>query len=216
MTAAPFPHRYVVVEGPIGVGKTSLTRLLSERLGARTVHEDVSGNPFLPRYYKDMAKYAFQTQIFFLLARYEQQRALAQQNLFDRLVVSDYFFEKDRIFATVTLEEEEFNLYFQLYKLLNPKVPKPDLVIYLQARTGVLIERIRKRGRDFERGLEWNYLDAVNREYNRFFFQYRGSPLLVIDTSEIDFVASPSDLDDLIARVAEMKKGTVYYHPLGS
>ncbi len=209
-------HRYIVVEGPIGVGKTSLTRALAKRLGARNVFEMVEENPFLASFYQDRNKYAFQTQLFFLLSRFKQQQELFQQDLFSRVTVSDYLFAKDRIFASITLDPNELALYERVYEHLGPRVMKPDLVIYLQARLDVLLSRIRKRGREFERKFDPEYLAELSRTYNDFFHRYDETPLLVINTSDIDFVESERDFEELIRAMGSIKAGTHYYQPLGT
>ncbi len=208
--------RYIVVEGPIGVGKTSLAKSLAAEFHARSVFEKVEENPFLTKFYEDRESYAFQTQIFFLLSRYQQQRELRQQDLFSRNVVSDYLFAKDRIFAALNLSSEEITLYKQLYQLLDPRVPKPDLVVYLQARPDVLYKRVKKRDKKFDREITPEYLTEVARAYNEFFFRYDESPLLAINTSDIDFMASSEDLADLIKEINTMGSGTQHYIPLGS
>jgi deoxyadenosine/deoxycytidine kinase len=205
--------RYLVIEGPIGVGKSSLAALLSERLGARLVMEKVEENPFLAKFYENPRRFAFQTQVFFLLSRYRQQIELGQLDLFSQTTICDYFLPKDQIFASLTLSEEERALYDQLYQLLGPRVATPDLLIYLQASTDTLIERIEARGRSFEKEIPWDYLDAVNQAYNKFFFHYEQSPMLVIQTEAIDFVNNPDDLDDLIKKIASVKQGVHYYVP---
>lgn len=208
--------RYIVVEGPIGVGKTALTTILTKSLKARALLEVVEENPFLASFYSDRAKFAFQTQLFFLLSRFRQQQELWQQDLFAQVTVSDYLFAKDRIFATLTLDANELSLYERVWDVMGPRVIKPDLVIYLQARVEVLLARIRKRGRDFERRFDPDYLGQVCRAYSDFFFHYKETPLLVVNTSDIDFVSDPGDLEPLLAAVRRMKKGTQYYNPLGT
>lgn len=185
-------HRYIVVEGPIGVGKSSLTNIVAERFAARRVMEVVEENPFLASFYGDRAKFAFQTQMFFLLSRFKQQQELFQQDLFSAVTVSDYLFAKDRIFANLTLQADELALYERVFDALQPRVTKPDLVIYLQARIDVLLARIKKRGREFERKFDPDYLDGLCRAYNDFFFHYQDTPLLVVNTSDIDFVNTSS------------------------
>lgn len=207
-------HRYIVVEGPIGVGKSSLATLLAERFGARSVMEVVEENPFLAAFYGDRAKHAFQTQLFFLLSRFRQQQELAQQELFASVTVSDYLFAKDRIFAALTLDSNELGLYDRVFEALSPRVPPPDLVIYLVARSDVLLSRIRKRGREFERRFDEKYLSSLCSAYNDFFFHYTETPLLVVNTSDIDFVNNSGDLEDLVSVVRQTKKGTVHYQPL--
>lgn len=209
-------HRYIVVEGPIGVGKSSLTNLVAQRFDGRRVMEVVEENPFLASFYDDRAKFAFQTQMFFLLSRFKQQQALFQQDLFSEVTVSDYLFAKDRIFATLTLDPNELSLYERVFEALSPRVTKPDLVIYLQARLDVLLARIKKRGRDFERRFDQSYLESLCQAYNNFFFHYTDTPLLVINTSDIDFVNNAEDLDNLMTVVGQTQKGVVHYQPLPS
>ena len=209
-------HRYIVVEGPIGVGKSSLTNILAERFQARRVMEVVEENPFLSSFYGDKAKFAFQTQMFFLLSRFKQQQELFQQDLFSAVTVSDYLFAKDRIFAHLTLDPNELALYERVFEALGPRVTKPDLVIYLQARNDVLMARIRKRAREFERKFDPTYLEDLCRRYNEFFFHYVDTPLLVVNTSDIDFVNNAEDLENLMNVVRQTKKGTHHYQPLAS
>jgi deoxyguanosine kinase len=208
--------KYIVVEGPIGVGKTSLAKILANEFQARNVFERIEDNPFLPKFYKSRATYAFQNQTFFLLNRYQQQMELAQQDLFNQNTVADYLFAKDQIFASLTLSAEELSLYQQIYALLNTRVPKPDLVVYLQARPEVLYKRVKKRDKKYERGVTFEYLSEVAQAYNQFFFHYDETPLLVVNTSEIDFVSSSKDLADLIKEINGMGSGTQHYIPLGS
>lgn len=205
-----------MVEGPIGVGKTSLAKILAAEFQARSLVERVEENPFLAKFYEDRETYAFQNQLFFLLSRYRQQRELSQHDLFSQNIVSDYLFAKDKIFATLTLSSEELNLYQQVYQLLNPRVPKPDLVVYLQARPEVLYKRVKKRDKSYEKGVTLEYLKEVAQAYNQYFFHYDESPLLVVNTSEIDFVSSSKDLADLIKEINNMGSGTQHYIPLGS
>ena len=209
-------HRYIVVEGPIGVGKSSLTNILAERMNARRVMEVVEENPFLASFYSDRAKYAFQTQMFFLLSRFKQQQELFQQDLFRTNTVSDYLFAKDKIFALLTLDPNELSLYDRVFDALGTRVMKPDLVIYLQARMDVLVHRIKRRGREFERKFDTGYLEDLCRSYNDFFFHYTETPLLVVNTSDIDFVNNADDLENLMSVVRQTKKGTVHYQPLPS
>ncbi|HET6437047.1 MAG TPA: deoxynucleoside kinase [Anaeromyxobacter sp.] len=208
--------RHIAIEGPIGVGKTALAQILSERTGGRLVLEQPDDNPFLPSFYAERHKYAFQAQLFFLLSRYQQQQALLQQDLFSRSTISDYLFAKDQVFAALTLEPAELSLYQQIYGLLGPRVARPDLVIYLQARTDVLLSRIRKRGRDYERGIDPAYLDALAKAYRDFFFHYEDTPLLVVNTSDIDFEVNPEELEALLIVIARHRKGTRHYLPLGT
>jgi deoxyadenosine/deoxycytidine kinase len=208
--------KYIVVEGPIGVGKSSLAKILANEFQARTIFERIEDNPFLPKFYKSRETFAFQNQTFFLLNRYQQQMELAQHDLFNQNTIADYLFAKDQIFATLTLSAEELNLYQQIYALLNTRVPKPDLVVYLQARPEVLYKRVKKRDKKYERGVTFEYLTEVAQAYNQFFFHYDETPLLVVNTSEIDFVASSKDLADLIKEINNMGVGTQHYIPLGS
>ncbi|MFV1956646.1 MAG: deoxynucleoside kinase [bacterium] len=208
--------RYIVVEGPIGVGKTSLVELIGENFGSRVVFERVTENPFLPRFYQNPKRYAFQAQMFFLLSRYQQQRELSQQDLFNQSTVCDYLFAKDRIFASVNLDDDELALYQQIYELMDQRIPRPDLVIYLQAPTEVLQQRIKLRGRGYEREISREYIEAINEAYNRFFFSYNKTPLLIINTAEVDFVRNPEDFQDLVREIQRMKKGVQFYIPLGS
>jgi deoxyadenosine/deoxycytidine kinase len=206
--------RYIVTEGPIGVGKTSLTTLIADELGAHLLLERAEDNPFLSDFYQDPARYRFQTQMFFLLSRFSQQQEMTQPDLFTRITISDYLFDKDRIFAYLNLDEHELALYEQFYKILEPKIVKPDLVIFLQADTDTLLRRIKLRARPFEKEINHEYIAAVNEAYNQFFFRYSDTPLLVINTSEIDFVHRRGDLDDLLKQILSMKQGTQYYVPM--
>lgn len=205
--------RYIAVEGPIGVGKTSLAALLANELSARCITSNPSENPFLPRFYKDRKKYAFQTQIFFLLSRYQQQQQLQQLDLFKQVTVSDYLFAKDRIFASINLDENEMALYERIYRLLTGRIPTPDLVIYLQAKAQVLLSRIKQRSPEHERSIEADYLETLLQAYNNYFFHYDESPLLVIDTNEIDFVHKEGDLAGLVREIQKPRRGTWYYVP---
>ncbi len=208
--------RYIAVEGPIGVGKSSLTELLAKELGGRTLKEEVEENPFLSKFYGDIKKHAFQTQLFFLLSRYQQQLELNQGELFSTSVVSDYLFAKDRIFAYLNLDENELGLYEQVYRLLDQQIPKPDLVIYLQASGDVLRERIIKRNNDYEQAIDDGYMVRLVDAYNKYFFYYTDTPLLVVNTSQIDFVENPADLSNLVKEIKSIKGGVQHYIPLGS
>ncbi len=208
--------RYIVVEGPLGVGKTTLAEMLAQQFQARTLLEKAEENPFLSLFYQDRRRYALQTQLYFLLHRFRQQQEVLQADLFTEMLVSDYLFAKDKIFAYITLDDQELTLYEKIHPLLEVQVPKPDLVIYLQASTNTLVQRILVRGREFEREIDPSYLADVNEAYNHFFFHYTDTPLLVINTNEIDFVKRREDLDDLIGTIAAVRAGTHYYVPLGS
>ena len=204
---------YIAIEGPIGVGKTSLAQALGLRIGARIVLEDTDSNPFIARFYQDPEKYAFPVQLYFLLTRYNQQRQLAQQDLFAQATVADYLLAKDRIFARLNLDPDELVLYEGVYRLLDGQLARPDLVIYIRARVEVLAERLRKRNRAFERHISLEYLERVSAAYRDFFFYYDETPLLVVDSSEIDFVADPGDLEDLLREIDRTGTGSHYYVP---
>jgi deoxyguanosine kinase len=204
---------YIAIEGPIGVGKTSLAQALGLRLGARIVLEDTDSNPFIARFYQDPEKYAFPVQLYFLLTRYNQQRQLAQQDLFAQATVTDYLLAKDRIFARLNLDPDELVLYEGVYRLLDGQLARPDLVIYIRARVEVLAERLRKRNRTFERHISLEYLERVSAAYRDFFFYYDETPLLVVDSSEIDFVADPGDLEDLLREIDRTGTGSHHYVP---
>lgn len=203
----------IAVEGNIGVGKTSLARLMTRRLGGQLVEERVDDNPFLERYYDDMQAYAFQTQLVFLMNRYKQQLSLVQADLFADLVVLDYVFARDRIFANVTLSDEELVLYERVADELEAKLIKPKLVIYLQASSTVLFNRIQTRGKSFERTLSRDYLDALNDAFNHYFFNYSEGPLLVVNTDAMDFVNDEHHFADLVARISEPVTNTEFYVP---
>ena len=207
-------NRYIVVEGVIGVGKTSLTRLLSERLQGRLILEEVEENPFLKDFYQDRERFAFQTQMHFLFSRYQQQRSLRQMELFTERMVSDYLFQKDRIFASLNLSERELALYERLVGWLELEVMKPDVVVYLQANPDMLMTRIARRGRPYERDMQRDYIKQLNEAYNHFFFHYVDSPLLVVNTNAIDFVNNTEDFEDLMGRIVSHREGTVYYTPI--
>jgi deoxyguanosine kinase len=205
--------RHIAVEGPIGVGKTTLVERLAERLEATMLLEEWAANPFLKPFYDGTQGSAFQVEIFFLLSRYRQQQELLQRNLFSEVTLSDYIFDKSRLFAYLNLDDSELMLYERLWGLLAEAVPRPDLVIYLQAPTDVLLKRIHGRGRPEEAGLGEEYLAEVNRAYNHFFFHYTQTPLLVVNTEELDFPSRPEDVEDLMKQVRAMGKGTKYYVP---
>ncbi len=207
---------YVAIEGVIGVGKTTLATLLAKKWGAHLKLEVVEENPFLAQFYADMRGYAFQTQLFFLLSRHRQQLELKQYDLFMERVVSDYLFAKDRIFANITLDDNELALYKRLADLLERDVPKPDIVVYLQASVDVLMERIRKRGREFERDMSREYIETLNEAYNYFFFHYTDTPLVVVNTNDIDFVENSADFEELAREIEEHDRGTAYYVPVGT
>lgn len=204
---------YVAIEGVIGVGKTSLANLLEERLNAKLVMEKFDENPFLPDFYLDPERYAFQTQLFFLLSRYRQQQELRQTEVFHKLVISDYMFVKDRLFASLNLDDKEMSLYDSVAKILEKNILNPDLVIYLQAETPKLMERITLRGRDFEKNMSPDYIDALNQIYNEYFFRYQEIPLLIINTNDIDFVHNEEDLEEVIRYIRQPVSGTKFFNP---
>jgi deoxyadenosine/deoxycytidine kinase len=208
--------RYIVIEGPIGVGKTSLAKLLSKEFDARCILEKAEENPFLSHFYEDPKKYAFQTQIFFLLNRFQQQKDIAQLDLFNQITLCDYLFDKDRIFASINLDDHELALYEQVFHLLNAQISSPDLVIFLQAKPDELIHRIKSRNVPYEKAIHSDYLKTLIEAYNYYFFHYDQSPLLVVDTSEIDFVNRKEDLAQLLREIKQMKKGTWYFIPMRS
>jgi deoxyguanosine kinase len=214
MTAEPASHRFIVVEGPIGVGKTSLAVRLGASLSADVVLEQAAQNPFLERFYRNPRAGAFPTQLYFLFQRAQQLAALKQQDLFSPVIVADYLLEKDRLFARVTLDEAEYGLYEQVSAKLDIQPPKPDLVIYLQAPVGVLLERIAKRGISYEQQIDPQYLERLNQSYARFFHEYDSSPLLIVNAASIDPVSNQADYDELLSAIQRMKRGRLYYNPL--
>ncbi len=212
----PSPIRAIAVEGVIGVGKTTLCDTLAGRLNACLVLDEMEDNPFLNKFYKNRSRYAFQAQLWFLLSRYRQlSESLLQQDMFHDCTVSDYLFEKDRIYAGVNLDENEFALYSAIARFLERDMPRFDYVVYLQASTEVLLKRIEKRGRPFENGMDYRYIDSLNQAYNNFFFHYTASPLLIINTTNIDFVNNENELDEVIDQIVNVRPGCHYYQPLG-
>ena len=216
MTQNALDSRFIAIEGCIGAGKTSLVNLLGKQFDAQVVRELDSENPFIYKFYQDRDSFGFQTQVFFLLNRYKQYIGLSQRDLFSSVVLVDYLFHRDRLFASLNLKDQELKLYDQIYSLLSNKVPKPDLVIFLQASTDILRSRVEKRGREYEAFMDPSYLDSVNKSFNNYFFYYAETPLLVINTNEIDFVDKKCDLDELIIKINNHKVGREYYNPLGS
>lgn len=202
---------YIAVDGPIGVGKTTFSRILADRIGAHLVLEDAGNNPFLKDFYSDRKRYALQTQFFFLLSRYAQQRELIEYDLFVRKVVADYTFEKDLLFAGANLTEEELVLYKQVAALLKKNLPRPDLVVFLTASVEVLVERIKRRDIPYERDIDTEYIRTISDAYNHHFFHYNRTPLLVIKTDQLDFVENSQHLDEIFHQIAEMRQGTRYY-----
>jgi deoxyguanosine kinase len=209
-------HKFIVVEGPIGVGKTSLARRLCISLNAQPVFEQATDNPFLERFYKNPRAGALPTQLYFLLQRAQQLAALKQADLFAPVRVADYLLDKDRLFARVTLDDAEYGLYEQLYARLEIQAPKPDLVVYLQAPVDVLLERIARRGVDFEHYIDRQYLEKLNQAYARFFHEFEGAPLLIVNAASIDPISNQRDYDELLAAIRRMSRGRLYYNPLRS
>jgi len=204
---------YIAIEGVIGAGKTTLADMLSKTVGGSTIMEEFEQNPFLEEFYKTPERYAFQTQIFFLLSRFRQLQELRQLDMFRKRIVSDYIFEKDRIFATLNLSEKELKLYDGIARLMEKEIALPDLVIYLQASTSHLMDNIRKRGRSYEKYITPEYIGNLNTLYNSFFFHYTKTPLLVINTDEIDFQHSEQDYQDILFEINHHQQGTKYYIP---
>jgi deoxyguanosine kinase len=216
MKTPDIPHQYIVIEGPIGVGKTSLARRLCASLGAEPVLEQAAENPFLERFYRNPRDGALPAQLYFLFQRAQQLAALNQQDLFAPLRIADYLLEKDRLFARVTLDDAEFGLYEQVYAKLDIQAPKPDLVVYLQAPVDVLLERIAKRGIRYEQQIERAYLERLNEAYARFFHEFEAAPLLIVNAASIDPINNQADYDELLAAIQRMKRGRLYYNPLRS
>ncbi|HKI78711.1 MAG TPA: deoxynucleoside kinase [Ignavibacteriaceae bacterium] len=206
--------RFIAIEGVIGAGKTSLAKKLKEKLNAELILEQFEVNPFLEKFYGDRKRYAFQTQMFFLINRYKQQQELNQENLFTEFLVSDYVFEKDRIFAYLNLNGEELKLYENIFPLLSRNLRNPDLVIYLQSGVERLMYNIKKRSRKIEKNLTKNYIEELSEAYNHFFFRYTTTPLLIVNSTEIDFVNSEKDFEELYKQIFRRDRGmTEYFKP---
>lgn len=208
----PEPN-YICIEGVIGAGKTSLTRMLGEFLEAQVVFEKPEDNPFLEDFYADPARFAFQTQLFFLLSRYRQQLQVIQTDLFHRMIVSDYLFAKDRIFAHLNLDDRELFLYDKVASLLEQNIQRPDLVVYLQSNPERLMTNIKKRGRSYEKDVSLDYIKSLNEAYNRFFFHYDDTPLLVVNSTSLDFVNVNEDFKDLVKQIMRPHSGIEYFSP---
>ncbi len=204
---------YICVEGVVGVGKTSLASMLGEYLDARVVYERPEENPFLEDFYNDPPRFAFQTQLFFLLSRYRQQEETVQTDLFHKTLISDYLFAKDRIFAHLNLEDRELFLYDRVASLLEQNITKPDLVVYLQSTPDKLMQNIKKRGRSYEKDVSMEYIHSLNEAYNRFFFHYTDTPLLVVNSTLMDFVNVKQDFEELVNQIMRPHSGIEYYSP---
>jgi deoxyadenosine/deoxycytidine kinase len=215
LSSDSLPFNYLALDGPIGVGKTTLVDMLVRRFEGVKVLEDAE-NPFLDKFYKDRPGAAFQTQLYYLLSRFQQQQGIVQQELFRRLVVADYPFQKDRIFAYLNLSDDELLIYDKLYGMLEAQVPNPDLVLYLVADVETCMERVKKRARQYERRLSADYLVELIDAYNHYYHHYTRTPLLVVDTRHLNFPQRPEDFEELIAQLKKPIKGTQYYVPLGS
>ena len=204
--------RYLVVEGPIGAGKTSLARRLGERLGADLLLEQPAENPFLARFYQDMPRYALPTQLFFLFQRAKQIEPLAQTDMFRSPTVSDFLLDKDPLFARITLSGDEFALYQRIYEALRPHAPAPDLVVYLQAQPDILVDRVRRRAALFERGISEEYLALLAESYTRFFYHYDASPVLIVNSENLNFVQRDADFELLVERIRGMKSRREFFN----
>jgi deoxyadenosine/deoxycytidine kinase len=212
MTSLPDKYRYIVVEGPIGAGKTSLAHLLAEKSGSTPLLEDPGANPFLPGFYEDQSRYALPTQLFFLFQRIQQIRTLSQADLFRRATVADFMLDKDPLFARLTLNDDELSLYQQIYAQMKPQAAVPDLVIYLQASTETLIERVKRRAINYERAISEDYLLRLAETYARFFYQYDAAPVLIVNSEHLNFVDTPADFELLLQRIAAMRGAREFFN----
>ncbi len=203
--------KYIAIEGVIGAGKTSLAKKISDRLKAELILEQFEVNPFLENFYSDRKRYAFQTQMFFLINRFKQQEELNQENLFTEYIVSDYVFDKDRIFAYLNLNGEELKLYESIFPLLSRSLRKPDLVVFLQSSVDRLMYNIKKRSRKIERNLTRSYIEELSDSYTHFFFRYTGTPLLIVNSTEIDFVNNEQDFNELFKQIFRKDRGVKEY-----
>lgn len=208
-------YHYIVVEGPIGAGKTSLATRLSERFRTRLLLENADANPFLPNFYKDPARYALPTQLFFLFQRADQIKDLSQRELFGAPTVADFLLAKDALFARLNLDDDEFALYQQIYQHVQPRTSTPDLVIYLQAPTEVLLDRVRKRNVSYERGISTEYLERLSASYSEFFYSYSASPLLIVNSENLNFVEDDAHFEILVERIAAMRGGREFFNRAG-
>ncbi len=215
MSQEIFEYNYISVEGVIGVGKTTFASMLAERLDAELINEEVFENPFLVDFYKNKKRFAFSCQLFFLISRFQQQQQLMVRDLFAQRIVADYLFAKDSMFASINLSERELALYDKIAPILSENIPRPDLAIYLQASTETLLKRIQKRSYTFEKPIDYEYIEMLNKAYDYYFFNYTDTPLLVVRTDEIDFVNNPQHFDDLIEQLHKPISGKKYYAPAG-
>lgn len=211
-SALPEKYRHIAVEGPIGSGKTTLAKRIAERIHGQLLLEEPDVNPFLPQFYQDRARYALSTQLFFLFQRVQQMRDLNQTDLFRRATISDFLLDKDPLFARLTLNDDELSLYQQIYAHLKPQAPTPDLVIYLQAKPETLIARVRRRGIHYERGISEEYLTQLAESYARFFYQYEASPLLIVNSENLNFADAPADFDLLLERIRNLRGGREFFN----
>lgn len=203
--------KFIAVEGVIGAGKTALAKKLKSRLESKLILEQFEANPFLENFYNDRKRFAFQTQMFFLINRYKQQEELNQEDLFANFIVCDYIFDKDKIFAYLNLSAEELKLYENVFPLLSRNLRKPDLVIYLQSSLDRLMFNIKKRGRAIERNLTRSYIEELSDAYNHFFFRYNSTPLLIVNSTDIDFVNNEEDFDELFRQIFREDRGVIEY-----
>lgn len=211
----PLPFRYLAVDGPIGAGKTTMVEKLAERYESVKVLEDIE-NPFLEDFYRDVPGAAFQTELYFLLSRFKQQQDLVQPELFSRLLLADYAFQKNRIFAYTNLSDDELMIFDKLFLLLEPQVPKPDLVLFLTADVDTCLQRVKRRKMDAERSISEKYVSELIDAYNHYYYHYNASPLLVVDTRHLDFANRTEDFDELVNQLSRPIRGTQYYVPMGS
>jgi deoxyadenosine/deoxycytidine kinase len=215
MAVSELKFRHIAVEGPIGVGKTTLAKLLARTTDSRVMEEE-SINPFLKDFYQGKRGAAFQCQLYFLLMRYQQMGSIVQPSLFEKTIISDYIVEKELIFAQLTLDEKELFIHRKLYNLLLAPLPRPEAVIYLQATTDVLKKRIKKRNRDTEKNISDEYIEKLNEAYNYFFFHYKQTPLLIVNVNDVDFEKKPDELNRLISMINSLEYGVMLYNPLAS
>lgn len=204
---------YIAIDGVIGVGKTTLTNMVVKRFNGKAVYEEVAENPFLADFYEDPKRFAFQTQMFFLLSRYRQQQEIPQRELFHQFIVADYTFYKDKIFAHLNLEDRELFLYEKVANLLERDIAKPDLVVYLKSTPERLMQNIKKRGRTFEKTISFDYIQSLNKAYNNFFNHYNETPLLIINTTAMDFVDNKNDFEEIVRLILSNIKGSYFYNP---